>query len=239
MATDRKSSQKPAEAPPKFTAHFAEPTAAPRVFNTTWIVASAAAAIGLVAAYVFLRPSSKVGEPEDVVSDGPTPEAETESKAKSPAPPLPANPLEIAKLALDARSLARTWQRDAELSEFRLDIVGGKPLDLRFLYGVPRGPYAPGVVLKPQLFELSFVTTSAPAKSRETTATTPGSAASDPNCPLHAAYRAALQSGLSDSESIQGHYGYSSKHNREIWSFSSGSKKPTLVDANSCAILVR
>ncbi len=146
--------------------------------------------------------------------------------------------MNISKFAIDARSRARVWHADAELVGGHAIIEGGKPHDLEFVFATPRGIFSPGVLLEKQRLTLS-VSESGEFHSREWTDSAPGYGSADPNCPLDAAFRTAVQAGLADNARTDASYGYSSKHKRELWTFSPASAKPVLVDADNCAILVR
>ncbi len=154
---------------------------------------------------------------------GPQPEAATTASA---ALPLPSAVNEITARSFDAdRSLARAWRKarawdaDAALTSLTISSVSsGKPdpsSNLVATFAKPKGRFGPGAEVGSERYVVE-VTLDA-QKADTTKSDQAAKVAPDPACPLAAAWRAVVASGLPSAKPLSFHYAFSDRHNRATW----------------------
>ncbi len=176
------------------------------------------------------------------------PQPEVGSAASAPPPPEPsasavvATSLDPDQALSDAWRKARSWHREAALVRLEISAVSSGKLEpsaqLTATFAKPKARLGPG---QPVAAERYRVKRSLDGQSsEETTGSETDRAAPDPACPVSAAWRAAVASGLPSKQPLRLSYAFSDTFGRAIWQArpETGDDHRNL-DGVSCNILAR
>ncbi len=177
---------------------------------------------------------------------GPQPETAATGSA---APPLPSAVNEITARSFDAdQSLANAWRKarawdpDAALASLTISSVSsGKPdpsSNLVATFAKPKGRFGPGAEVGSARYVVTVTLDN--QKTGTSKSNQAAKVAPDPACPVAAAWRAAVASGLPSAKPLSFHYAFSDKHNRATWVAKPvGGGDSRQLDGVSCNILAR
>lgn len=208
----------------------------------TWLSGGAAVLVLLATAAVLLspakpQPEAGVGSPEGLVAD--TPAGSPVVPTADAKPELAkTHPLDISAILTDARARAALFSDRAALVGVRLIIDGGKPLGpIEISYAAAKGRPLPGDPVSAKRLRISYV--EATVTEREETDPSAARVLPDPNCPLEAAFRAAVQAGSRGGSRYFAVYAHSARYQRPTWTLTAADGTTSHVDAANCALIVR
>jgi hypothetical protein len=146
------------------------------------------------------------------------------------------------KALSEAWRKARSWHRDAAMVRLELTAVaGGKPepsAEMTATFGKPSGRLGPGELVGKERYRVKRTLDG--QNTDETLGGAAERAAPDPTCPVSAAWRAAVASGLPSEKPMRLSYAYSEKYGRATWQAQlPQSTERRDLDGASCNILAR
>lgn len=209
----------------------------------TWL--SGGAALLLLIGTALLLLSGRT-PPAPGVPAMPTATANAQSVAPVPSTSPPQSsaratgrhPLDISLALNDARARGALHFDRSALVGIRLIIDAGRPLGpIEITYARIKQRALPGALVTNQRLRISY--DEARATPTEETDRTSARSVPEPNCPLEAAFRAAVQAGASANARTFAVYAHSERHDRPTWTLTAGSGGAYHVDGDNCALLRR
>jgi hypothetical protein len=148
------------------------------------------------------------------------------------------HPLDISLAQGDARTRASLHFDRSALVGIRLIIDAGRPLGpIEITYARIKERALPGALVTSERLRVSY--DGGRATPTEDTDRTSARSVPEPNCPLEAAFRAAVQAGASADARTFAVYAHSQRHDRPTWTLTAGSGGAYHVDGDNCALLRR
>jgi len=205
----------------------------------TWLAGGAAVLVLAVTVVVLLSPAKGGPLPAEAAPAAPAaPTASAMPAAEPPRDLADAHPLDISPILMDARARATLVWESAALVGARLIIDGGRPLGpIDVSYAAARGRPRPGDSVSEKRLRITYAGTA--VTQVEEKDRSPARVVPDPNCPLEAAFRAAVQSGGTGSSRYFAVYAHSARYRRPTWTLTAASGATYHVDADNCALIVR
>jgi hypothetical protein len=208
----------------------------------TWLSGGAAVLVLLATAAILLSPPESPRGATDstsrTASDTPAGSVATASAEAAKSDAAQAHPLDISAVLMDARARAALFSERSALVGARLIIDEGKPLGpIEISYAVAKDRPLPGDPVTSKRLRISYL--GATITPTPETSPTPARVLPDPNCPLEAAFRAAVQSGAPDGVRYFAVYAHSTRYQRPTWTLTAADGKAHHVDAGNCALIVR
>lgn len=205
----------------------------------TWAAGGAALLLLVGTAWLLLAGQRVPGARAEAISAVPSaPGLPTSATTASPAPRPERHPPDVSRELNDARTRGTLRFEPAALVGIRLIIEGGRPLGpLEVTYAKARERALPGAPVASQRLRISYHDGRATPVDEQDRK--PARSVPDPNCPLEAAVRAAVQAGASAAARTFVVYAHSERHGRPIWTLTAATGGAYHVDGDNCALLRR